>query len=299
MAYVTRAWQVLALRAVLGLLTGYGGLSLTMAAELAPPAQVAWAIGTVQTAQRLGPAVGPVIGGILAGLVGLRRAFLVTALFYAIGLLLVMFLYDERSTHAAPGSTPSGDRPTFLSVLEFQNFLVLMLVIFGMQFVDRSFGPILPLFIEQIGVGHDAVPLAAGVVFSIAALAGAVGHHFCGRLLERFTPRVVIAGGAVAACLGADLIAIAPNLWLMGSVTALFGVGVGVSMTAAYTAAAAVIPTGAHGTGFGVLTSASLTGLAVSPVVAGFLGATSMRGVFMVDAALMAVLAIVVRQKMI
>jgi len=299
MAFVRRAWQVLALRAVLGLLTGYGGLSLTMAAELAPPAKVAWAIGTVQTAQRLGPAVGPVIGGILAALVGLRRSFLVTALFYAVGLMLVMFLYDERSTHAAPGAATNGDRPTYLSVLEFRNFLLLMLVIFGVQFVDRSFGPILPLFIEQIGVAHDRVALVAGFVFSIAALAGAIGHHFCGRLLERYSARAVIGGGAAAACLGSALIAVAPNVLTMGVVTALFGIGVGVAMTAAYTAAAAVIPAGAHGTGFGVLTSASLTGLAVSPVVAGFLGATSMRVVFIVDAAMMAGLVILVREKMI
>src|SRR5262245_49526457 len=61
MAFVTRPWHVLALRAVLGLLTGYGGLSLTMAAESAPPEHLPKAIGTVQTAQRLGPAVGPVI----------------------------------------------------------------------------------------------------------------------------------------------------------------------------------------------------------------------------------------------
>ena len=59
MAFVTRAWHVFALRAVLGLLTGYGGLSLTMAAESAPASEMPKAIGTVQTAQRLGPAVGP------------------------------------------------------------------------------------------------------------------------------------------------------------------------------------------------------------------------------------------------
>ena len=43
-------------------------------------------------------------------------------------------------------------------------------------------------------------------------------------------------------------------------------------MTAAYTAAGAVIPAGAHGAGFGVLTSASLVGMASSPFIGGFLG---------------------------
>src|SRR5262245_2643484 len=162
MAFVTRAWHVLALRAVLGLLTGYGGLSLTMAAESAPPEQMAKAIGVVQTAQRLGPAVGPVIGGTLAALVGQRRAFFVTAGFYALGLLLVLALYDEKLTHARPDRPIEGGRVTFRSVLAFENFILLMIVIFGVQFVDRSFGPILPLYIEQLGVSHARVPLVAG-----------------------------------------------------------------------------------------------------------------------------------------
>src|SRR5688572_32866746 len=42
------------------------------------------AIGAVQTAQRLAPAVGPIVGGALAALVGLRAAFLVAASFYAV-----------------------------------------------------------------------------------------------------------------------------------------------------------------------------------------------------------------------
>src|SRR5205085_11346316 len=103
MAYVTRAWHVLALRAVQGLFAGYGSLSVAMAAESAPRDRMPSAIGVVQTAQRIGPAVGPVIGGVLAGLVGLRRAFIVTALFYAIGLVLVHIMYDERAVAGASG----------------------------------------------------------------------------------------------------------------------------------------------------------------------------------------------------
>jgi MFS family permease len=297
MAFVTRPWHVLALRATLGLLTGYGGLALTMAAESAPAERVAWAIGTVQTAQRLGPAVGPVIGGVLAGIVGLRRSFFVTAGVYALGLIVVMMMYDENATHARPAAA-SADRVTFRDVLGFENFLVLMAVIFVAQFVDRSFGPILPLYLEQIGVAHARVAAAAGAIFSVAALAGALGHHMCGRLLVRYAPRVVIGAGAAAACAGSASMAIAPGVWWMTPATALFGVGVGLAMTAAYASAASVIPPGSHGTGFGVLTSGSLAGLAVSPVVAGVLGAMSLRAVFVVDAVMMAGLLVGVRRAM-
>ena len=87
MAFVTSVWQVLALRAIQGLFAGYGSLSVAMAAESAPRDRMPYAIGAVQTAQRIGPGVGPVIGGVLAELVGLRRAFLATALFYLVALV--------------------------------------------------------------------------------------------------------------------------------------------------------------------------------------------------------------------
>ncbi len=56
MAFVTEAWHVFALRAIQGLFAGYGALALTMAADAAPRDRMAFAIGTVQTAQRIGPA---------------------------------------------------------------------------------------------------------------------------------------------------------------------------------------------------------------------------------------------------
>jgi MFS family permease len=59
------------------------------------------------------------------------------------------------------------------------------------------------------------------------------------------------------------------------------------------------MPSGARGTGFGLLTTASLVGLAVSPIVSGLLGAASIRAVFIVDAVILGALAIVVKRLMI
>jgi MFS family permease len=174
----------------------------------------------------------------------------------------------------------------------------MMFVIFGLQFVDRSFGPVLPLWVEQVGIAHARVPLASGVLFSIMALTGALGHHFCGKLLRHYTSRLVIAGGASCAAAGCALLCVSGTLWIMCAASALFGIGIGAAMTAAYSAAGAVIPPGAHGAGFGVLTSASLAGMASSPFIAGLLGGASIRIVFLVDLALMALLAVTVQRTM-
>jgi len=304
MALVTRAWHVFALRAVQGLFAGYGSLSVAMAAESAPRDRMPSAIGLVQTAQRLGPAVGPVIGGVLAGLVGLRRAFIVTALFYAIGLVVVYVMYDDHATHAMTADAVDGvgsiaNPVTFRDVLAFQNFILMMAVIFGLQFVDRSFGPVLPLWVEAVGVGRANVALVSGVLFSIMACTGALGHHVCGKLLRRYATRAVIAAGAAVAAFGALLFGTFGSVWVMSVASVLFGIGIGAAMTASYSAAGRVIPAGAHGTGFGVLTSASLVGMAISPFFAGLLGGASIRVVFFVDFAIMAAAAIAVRRAMV
>jgi DHA1 family multidrug resistance protein-like MFS transporter len=298
MAFVTQAWHVLAIRAVQGLFAGYGSLSVAMAAESAPRDRMPNAIGLVQTAQRIGPGVGPVVGGILAGLVDLRRVFLLTAGFYAAGLVIVHLLYDDRATHAAPADPADSGRVTFRDVLAFQNFVLMMVVIFGLQFVDRSFGPVLPLWVEQTGIAPSRVALTSGVLFSIIAIAGALGHHFCGRLLRRYASRVVIAGGMAIAAAASAVFGITANFWIMTVASLLFGVGIGAAMTASYSAAGAVIPPGAHGAGFGVLTSASLVGMASSPFIAGFVGGASLRIVFFVDAVVFAALAVAVRRLM-
>jgi MFS family permease len=219
-------------------------------------------------------------------------------MFYVVGLVMVHVLYDDRATHAQPADGADTSPVTFRDVLAFRNFILMMGVIFGLQFVDRSFGPVLPLYVEQVGVAHARVPIVAGVLFSVMAFTGALGHHFCGKLLRHYASRTVIAGGAAVAALGCGLFGLSGNFWVMASASVVLGLGIGAAMTASYSAAGTVIPPGAHGAGFGVLTSASLVGMASSPFIAGFVGGASIRIVFFIDLAMMALLAVVVRRTM-
>ncbi|HXW06283.1 MAG TPA: MFS transporter [Vicinamibacterales bacterium] len=298
MAYAADAWHVFALRAIQGLFAGYGALTLTMAADLAPRDRMGYAIGVVQTAQRLGPALGPIIGGTVAQIVGLRRAFFVTSGFFLIALLLVSFMYHERRPSPAAAAHGTG-RVTFRSVLAFENFIVLMAVIFGLQFVDRSFGPVLPLYLPQLGASPARVPILSGVLFSIGAGSAAVGNNLCARLLARYTARtVIVASGAVAAT-GALIYTIATSSAILFAGTPLFGLAIGTATTAAYTAAGTIIPASARGAGFGLLTTASLAGLALSPILSGMLGAFSIRAVFLLDVVALLMLAAMVRRLMV
>jgi DHA1 family multidrug resistance protein-like MFS transporter len=297
MAYVTRAWHLFALRAIQGFFAGYGPLTLSMAALSAPRDKVASAIGTVQTAQRMGPTLGPVIGGILAPIVGLRNAFLVAAGFYVVALILLTFLFQEPPRRTS--RREDGSRMSFTSILAFENFMLVMFLIFGLQLVDRSFGPILPLYLGEIGYAPDRVPIMAGILFSILAFTGAAGNQFSSRLLKRHSPRVLIAWSVLIGAVALGVFTASEAAWTLALSLAVVGLCIGTSITTAYAAGNAVIPHEVHATAFGFLTGAALIGIALSPVLSGLVAARSIRAVFIMGIVALIVLAIVVRKVMV
>ena len=297
MAFVTAPWQLLALRALLGVFAGYGALTISMAAESAPRHRMAHAIGMVQTGHRLGPAIGPVIGGALAPLIGLRNVFLAASAFYTAALLLIVVMYHEPRDGRAPRAVRGG-REVFSQLVHLPGFLLALVLIFGLQTVDRSFGPVLPLYVAQVGIESARVPIVSGVLFSLAAVSAAFGAFLSGRLLLRFTAKRVIVVGSLAAAFGMSAIVMAPSLWVVGAAMVVVGAAIGTATTTVYAVAGSLLPADAHATGFGLMTTANLIGLSVSPVVAGFIGGSGLRIVFVADVILLLMLGMLVARRL-
>ncbi len=296
MAYAAQPWHLFTLRAMLGLVGGYGPLTVSMAAMSAPAEHMARAIGAVQTAQRIGPAIGPAIGGLLAAAAGLRDAFLVSAAVYAAAFLMVTIMYTEPSRAARePGAN---GRVSFGTVLAFENFVVLMVVIFGLQVVDRSLGPVLQLHVTELGYSLRDSTVIVGVLFSVLAVSAACGNQLAARLLKRATTRAVIAGSILSAAGALAVFALVESVWLMTATMAAFGLTIGTALTTTFTAAGSIVPREAHGVGFGFLASASLIGSAISPVLSGLVAGRSIRVVFLLGAALLTTIVLMVRKLM-
>jgi MFS family permease len=298
MGLVSAPWQVFVLRAIQGFFAGYGPIAMTMAAESAPSDQIANAIGWVQTAQRLGPAVGPVIGGTLAQTIGIPHTFFVSAGVYLLAFLFVLVGYREvRTTHVTPHEAEAL-RLTFRTLAGMPHFVLLTGTVFGLQMVDRSLGPILPLYLRELGFASDRVPLMAGILFTTMAGAAAVGNQTSAWLLRTWKAALVVPVMAAAAAAASVVFGVAAPWLALVTTSVVFGFALGAATTCTYAAATHALPASWRGVAFGYLTSAYLIGLAVSPVVAGFVGAASMRSVFLADAAGLAVLAWIVRRGM-
>jgi MFS family permease len=298
MAWVTHPWQVFALRLVQGFFAGYGPLAMMLAAESAPREEMATAIGWVQTAQRLGPALGPVIGGSMAYYFGIRGSFYVSALFYLGACFLVLIGYKEtpRLNASAPEAVRQAPR-TWRQLRAVPTFVTAVGVIFALQLVDRSFGPVLPLYLGEVGIAAARIPFLTGLIFTLVAAAAAVGNQVTGRLIGSSPVSAVVTACAVVATAGALVFAFGSNVTVMLLASPIFGAAMGIATTAVYTDVGHRVEAGGRAAAFGYLQTAYLLGLAVSPVIAGFIGAWSMRAVFVADAAGLASVAWLVRSK--
>ena len=126
-------------------------------------------------------------------------------------------------------------------------------------------------------------------MFTVLACAAALGHHWCAGLLNRWGARRALSRASLLAAIGAVLMARPGTPLGLGVAVAIFGIGVGVAMTAAYTTAGGALPDAARATGFGFLTSASLIGMAASPMVSGLIAHAGIRVVFYVNAVMLVV----------
>ncbi len=288
-ALVTSVVQLLALRIGIGLFGGIGPLGMAMATVQARREDTGRAVGLVQAAQILAAAVGPLAGGLLADTVGMRRTFLATAALCALAFVLVLFLYVERGRGAARTATAGGG--SLFSVVAVPGVLAVLALLFFVNFIGRSFTPILPLHLMDLGVPDARVASATGLLISAYSVAAAVSATVLGRLARTLSPRVLLlsalAGGACAVL----PMALVPRFeWLL-ALAVMLGLVSGGSLTLCYTIGGLMVPEHVRTTAFGFFTGATLFGGALSPLVAGLVAHVALRGIYWIDAALYLVLA--------
>jgi len=217
---------------------------------------------------------------------------------YLAAFLLVLVGYREGDARKAAGAVAPA-KVTFAELRAVPHFLLFMGAVFGMQLADRSLGPILPLYLREIGVAPESVAFLAGVLFTITAGSAAIGNLSSRWLLTQRSEGVLVAVMAAFAAAAALVFAASAAVPVLLGAAACFGLALGVATTSIYTVASQSVSADRRGGAFAYLTSAYLAGLAVSPVVAGFIGSVSMRAVFLADAAGLALVAWLVKRGMV
>jgi len=278
MAFSQNVWQLFFLRILLGLLGGFTNVAVALVTQLAPKEKVPSIIGTLQSWMILSAALGPLFGGILATSIGVRNTFLVTGIMNFGSLLSILLLYKDQDASTppeliAPDKSAAGfwKRPEYFTAL---------MILFFVNMADRTFGPILPLFLEELGTPRVGLEMVAGILISAAAFGEAFSAWISGKLASRVSLRRLITGRLVLSILVLLPMVFVHSTGEFSILRVLLALLAGGTLTLALSAAHPVIPGEYRGTGFAMLSGTSMLGGAAGPIIAGAIAGFSIRSIF-------------------
>jgi DHA1 family multidrug resistance protein-like MFS transporter len=279
--FANSVYHLLFLRVALGLTGGFATLSMPLLVASTPRDHMSQSIGVLQTVQMISSAVGPIIGGLLADAIGIRRTCMVSAFLAGVALIMISRLYQDPDDVASAALGGARVRSiSFKQAAAIPSFGVMIAVLFFVNFVERSFAPVIPLYILALGTSLRNAAKMAGLIISLGLLAEAISAIVLGNRLKKGSPgRLLLwrlAAGALI-CLPMGLV------WATGQLMMLrlaLGLLAGGCMVVIYTLASMVIPEETRATSFSFLASASLMGAAIGPIAAGVLTHLDIRATF-------------------
>jgi len=281
MALAQNVWQLFVLRIVLGLLGGFNNTAVALVTQLAPKEKVPSIIGSLQSVQILSAAIGPFFGGFLATSIGVRNTFIVTGIMNFGSLLSILSLYRDadrtkppEKVSPAPSASAFWKRPEYFTAL---------MILFFVNMADRTFGPIIPLFLEELGTPRAGLEMVAGALISVAAFGEAFSAWLSGKLASRVSLRRLITGRLVLSILVLVPMVFVHSTEQFSILRVLLALLAGGTLTLALSAAHHVIPGEHRGTGFALLSGTSTFGGAAGPIISGAIAGFSIRSIFIVN----------------
>ena len=272
MGLASNAWQLLGLRLLQGVITGFMPAAIAFMATNTPPQFTGYALGVLQTGGVAGNIIGPLIGGVLARFLGFQHIFFVTGFSCFLAASIVLFFVPERFT---PAKTVS--RPSFAAdlreVLRERQLLVMFIIMFMTTFSINTVEPILTLFLATLHTPENLLTILAGLIFSATGLANILAAPLLGRRGDRAGYRQVLMYALAGAALSYLPQAFAQTAWEMLGLRFLLGLFLGGLMPSANALIASFTPTSLRGRAYGISTSFTFLGNVLGPLFGGAIAA--------------------------
>ena len=158
---------------------------------------------------------------------------------------------EIRRVSPAPSATQFWKRPEYFTAL---------MILFFVNMADRTFGPIIPLFLEELGTPRAGLEMVAGALISVAAFGEAFSAWLSGKLASRVSLRRLITGRLVLSILVLLPMVFVHSTEQFSILRVLLALLAGGTLTLALSAAHHVIPGEHRGTGFALLSGTSTFG---------------------------------------
>ncbi len=261
MGLVNAPWQLLLLRLLNGVFSGFISMSVSLQASITPDEHSGRALGTLSTGAIAGNLIGPLLGGALAETFGYKGVFYLTGLLLCLASVIVLFFVHENHTRA---TTKKKREKTTLRELR-----PLLPVFFASTFIQvgmMSIEPIVSIFAKTIYTGSH-IALIAGLVVSITGIANLFGAPTLGRLGDRIGQRKILILALLMAMLTYIPQALAHNLTVLLIGRFLLGLFIGGMIPSLNVLVKKLAPARIMATAYGFNSSSLFLGNLIGPLL--------------------------------
>ncbi|WP_285717044.1 MFS transporter [Pelosinus sp. IPA-1] len=268
-AFVRNPIDLLIVRILQGFANGFVPASMAIVASSTPKDKMGFSLGFMQTALLIGGILGPLAGGGLSHLFGMRLSFVIAAGIIFLGTIGVGMLVKEPENNNPPseGSITDDLKRAFHN----RKLVEMLLLLFSVQMVSMMLQPLISLYVAELQGNMEGVALTAGIVYSLAGIAGAIAAPTWGKVGQRkgFLNILVFAFvGAGVFNMGQFFAGSIYSFSILQFVFGLFIVGV---YPAINTIAVNSTDKAFQGRIFGLTTTANQMGSMVGPILGGFI----------------------------
>lgn len=283
MAFVRSAEQLVALRAVQGLVTGTLAASNALVAASVPRERTGYAMGLLQTALGTGVAAGPLIGGAAADAFGYGAAFYLTAgLLFLAGLLVAFGVKEEFEPLRALGDGDRGFLSQWRRILAQEGVVGGYSTRFLTTLGRMMIVPIAPLFIQSLMLDQPRLNTVTGLVIGTASATTTLSAVWLGRLSDRIGHRRILLPSILLAGLAYLPQSLVSSPWQLLVLQALMGVALGGVIPTISALLARYSHEGQEGAVYGLDNSVQAAARALAPLIgAGIALAFGLRATFM------------------
>lgn len=294
MAFATSVWQLLALRLLQGVFSGYIAPSMTLVSVAAPPSEQGRVVGSLQTATAAGGILGPGIGAALAATMPFRYVFLGVAAISVVSGMLVLLYAREDAAHrrrveheTSFAHAVAGSWDDLRELWRNKTLRASLAIVFCIQFAIGTTNPILELHVRDLMRGDPAhLSLATSALFSGMAAVNLLAMPVWGRLGDRTGHARALV--TVALFSGLALIAqgLASVFLALLVARLVFGAVMAGSSPLSFGLAAQEATVDRRGGAFGVVFGVRTMAIALSAILGGWLSRyVGIRGLFVLGGA--------------
>lgn len=267
-AFVRNPVDLLIVRILQGFANGFVPASMAIVASSTPKDKMGFSLGFMQTALLIGGILGPLMGGSLSHFFGMRLSFVIAAGIIFLGTIGVgLFVTEPENTD------PTCEEGSIIDDLKMaftnRKLVEMLLLLFGVQMISMMLQPLITLYVAQLQGKMEGVVLTAGIVYSLAGIAGAMAAPTWGKFGQQkgFIKMLIIAFiGAGVFNLGQFFVSTVYQFSILQFLFGLFIVGV---YPAINTIAVNSTEQAFQGRIFGLTTTANQLGSMVGPLVGG------------------------------